>query len=369
MKANLREGFTTGACAAASAKAAVFMLYNQKIINNVEITFPGGQTIGFKVNSPLVSSRECSCYIIKDAGDDPDITNGVQVWARAYWDDNIEEISVIGGEGIGLVTKPGLPVDVGQPAINPIPRQMIYSELDKILPRQKDGLVIEISIPNGAELAKKTLNPHLGIIGGLSILGTTGIVKPMSEEAYKDSLVPQLKVAYSSGNKNIVLTPGNIGYKCAVKYGIPEDAICHTSNFIGFMLEKAVDIGFKRIILWGHPGKLLKIACGNFQTHNRISDGRMETLAAYLATLQAPVHLINEVLDSVTTENAIKLVEENNYQQVWKIIAGKISARAERYIFNQAKVGTVLLKDRESILTIDKNAEILGEELLWPLLP
>ncbi|MFZ7102590.1 MAG: cobalt-precorrin-5B (C(1))-methyltransferase CbiD [Peptococcaceae bacterium] len=364
MMESLREGYTTGSCAAAAVKGAVMMLLRQQLVETAEITLPGGRRVSFPVNNGSYSENQASCYVSKDAGDDPDITNGIELWAKVTKHSN-HHIIITGGKGIGAVTKPGLPVAVGEPAINPIPRQMILREVEEVLENREIGLMIEVSIPNGEELAQKTLNSHLGIKGGLSILGTTGIVKPMSEEAYKKSLIPQLHVTYSLGYRIVVLTPGNIGHKSAVKYGVPEEIICQTSNFVGYILEEAEKTGFTEIILWGHPGKLLKIAGGNFQTHNRISDGRMETLAAYLAVLEAPVELIKLVLAANTTEQAMEHVRKYQYQHVWEIIARKVSERTARYLFNKVKVGTVLLANRDEILTADTNAKIFWEELKW----
>ncbi|MDK2824043.1 MAG: cobalt-precorrin-5B (C1)-methyltransferase [Clostridia bacterium] len=365
---NLREGFSTGSCAAAAAKAAVLMLLKQEYTDKVNITLPRGNTATFLIYGSKLLTSEACCYVIKDAGDDPDITNGVQVWAKAR-KTSLSGIKIKGGTGIGIVTKPGLPVEVGQPAINPIPRQMIINEILQVTQGLEEGIEVELSIPNGEILAQKTLNSHLGIVGGLSILGTTGIVKPMSEEAYKNSLVPQLKITYALGYKIVVLTPGNIGHQSAVNHGIPDDVICQTSNFLGFMLEECEKVGFKKILLWGHPGKLLKVACGNFHTHNRIADGRMETLAAYLATLAAPVDLVKKVLNCTTTEQAMELVEQCGFEKVWELICHKVSLRAEKFLFNKVQVGTVLLKDRRKILTLDQKAKKFGEELNWPLLP
>ncbi|KJS23411.1 MAG: hypothetical protein VR72_00890 [Clostridiaceae bacterium BRH_c20a] len=366
MGKELRKGYTTGSCAAAAAKAAAAMLREQKKIDKVTISLPDESKVEFSVLGCNFSSREAFCYVIKDAGDDPDITNGVQIWAKAV-KKVTPEIIIKAGSGIGTVTKPGLPVEIGKPAINPIPRKMIIDGVAEIIKGLDHGVEIELSIPGGEDLARNTLNQHLGILGGLSILGTTGIVRPMSEEAYKDSLVPQLNITFASGYDLVVLTPGNIGHRSAINYGIPDSQICQTSNFIGFMLEKAINVGFKKIILWGHPGKLLKVAGGGFYTHNRICDGRLETLAAYLAALAAPQHLIKKILNCSTTEEALMLTFNEGFPQVWDIIAQRISMRAEKYIFEQGVVGTVLLKDRQHILTMDDNAKKMGVDFNWLL--
>ena len=367
MKNKLKTGFTTGVCAAACAKAATLMLIEQKLVKEISITLPLGEEVLLPIYEGSFSTVSACCYTVKDAGDDPDITHGAKIIANVRQISK-KEIKIFAGKGVGIVTKPGLPIAVGEPAINPIPRRMIISEVEKVLNDVNVGVEIEISIPEGEKLAQRTLNPQLGIIGGLSILGTTGIVKPMSEEAYKDSLVPQLKIVRALGNEAIVLTPGNIGQKIAIRNGINKDIICQTSNFIGFMLEGCVREGFEKILLWGHPGKLLKVAAGNFHTHNRVSDGRMETLGVYLALLKAPQKLIKEVLECATTDHAMEIIEDRGYQHVWDIICGKISLRAQKHLYNQVKVGTVLLKGREDILTLDSNGREIGEEIGWQVL-
>jgi len=365
----LREGYTTGTCATAAAKAGVVALLKKEILNKISVKLisTGFLEIPIK-NIEIISDSVVVVTVVKDAGDDPDITHGKDIVVTTTIvsknPEKISDITFISGRGVGKVTKPGLPVPPGEPAINPGPRKMIIENLKEFFEKDREFLV-EISVPEGEELAKKTLNPHLGIVGGISILGTTGIVKPMSEEAFKDSLVPQIKTTKALGYKAIVLTPGNIGMDSAVNFGVPRDAIVITSNFIGYMLEHALDNGFDNIILWGHIGKIVKIAGGNFYTHNRISDSRMEILAAHLALHKAPTKLIKEVMEQITTEGACKIIEENGFGKIWKDIAEKASERSERYLFSQAKIGTVLLSDRKNILFVNEKAKEIGELAGW----
>ena len=363
----MREGYTTGTCAAAGAKAAASALINKEISEKITVKLLNGGYLDIPVKEISIEGDYAQVSIVKDAGDDPDITNGKDIVVRlrlnkkAIYDD---PVIYKAGTGVGIVTKPGLPVAPGEPAINPNPRKMIYENLEPFF-KPDLQFEVEISVPEGEMLAKKTLNPHLGIVGGISILGTTGIVKPMSEEAFKVSLVPQLKTALAIGHKAIVLTPGNIGMESAVRNGVPEDAVVITSNFIGYMLENAVDIGFKDIILWGHIGKIVKVAGGNFYTHNRISDSRMEILAAVLALHGAPQELIKDVMHQITTEAAQKIISEQGYDQIWETIADMASQRSERFLFSQARVGTVLLKDRKDILFINQKTREIGEQNKW----
>ena len=415
----LREGYTTGTCAAAAAKAAAIFYFTRKNTDSVDVILPRGETLRIPVSQITeLSDGSVLVTVIKDAGDDPDITNGKEIQvkltvttyanpdsdgsqdsastnfdldsatatdraglkdsegktdpglsqnsaSRAILSD--EPLILRAGEGVGTVTKPGLPVAVGEPAINPNPRKMISENLSQYLSADHQ-LTVEVIVPEGKALAQKTLNPHLGIIGGISILGTTGIVKPMSEEAFKVSLVPQLKTAFALGYRTIVLTPGNIGMESAVASGIPEDAIVITSNFIGYMLENAVDIGFANIILWGHLGKLVKIAGGIFDTHNRVADARMEIIATALALEGAPKELITTITEQITTEAAETIVAKHQYGQIWEKIADKASLRAERFLFSRARVGVVLLKDRQNIICINKKAKEIGAAAQWNFL-
>ena len=190
---------------------------------------------------------------------------------------------------------------------------------------------VEISIPAGVELAKKTLNPILGIEGGISVIGTTGVLRPMSEEAFKNSLVPQIDVAISAGIDILIFVPGKIGETIAKKIGFNPQSIIQTSNFIGHMLDAAVDRNVKQIILCGHIGKLVKVAAGIFHTHNRVADGRLETLAAYSAAEGLSAVEVKKILNSATTEEATEIISANHLEIVYKKIAARASLRAERY--------------------------------------
>lgn len=366
----LREGYTTGTCAAAATKAGVVALLKKEILNKISVKLINGGFLEIPVkNIEIINENNVRVTVVKDAGDDPDITHGKDIVVTTTINNNPNKTSDIiftAGEGVGKVTKPGLPVPPGEPAINPGPRRMIKENLKDFFNKERE-FKVEISVPEGKELARKTLNPHLGIIGGISILGTTGIVKPMSEEAFKVSLVPQIKTTKALGYKAIVLTPGNIGMDSAMNLGIPGDAIVITSNFLGYMLEHSLDNGFENIILWGHIGKIVKVAGGNFYTHNRISDSRMEILAAHLALHNAPLDLIKNVMEQITTEGACKIIAENGFSEIWEDIANKATERSERYLFSQAKVGIVLLGDRENILYINERAKEIGEYAGWKI--
>ena len=360
----LRSGITTGSCAAAAAKAALLAVRGEAP-ELVEIAIPAGTVLQIPVQSAQGSGHIGRASVIKDAGDDPDITHGVEIIAELQLTPEQPEIVFRAGAGIGTVTLPGLQIPVGGPAINPVPRQMISQAIQPLLPTGY-GAVVTLSIPAGETLARRTLNPTLGIVGGLSIIGTTGIVEPMSEEAFKNSLKPQINVAKALGFQSIVMVPGKIGQDFAVhRYGLPAAAVVQTSNFIGFMLESAAELGIKEILLFGHLGKLVKVAGGVFHTHNRMADARMETLAAYMAAEGAPQTAVRSVLECTTTEAAIPILQQYELQSVYSVLAERASLRARRFIFEDAAVGTAIVSMKGDMLGMDESARRIGGGLGW----
>ncbi len=361
----LRGGYTTGACAAAGVKAA--LLYEAgNTVDEVDLTALDGTILTIPVKKVERIPEGLRAEIVKFSGDDPDITNGVSVFTTVRHLPDETGIKFKAGKGIGRVTKPGLSVPVGEPSINPGPRQLIQNVVTDIL-GEDAGLEVTISIPEGVELAKRTLNPILGVEGGLSIIGTTGVLRPMSEEAFKNSLVPQIDVVKAAGYSSLVFVPGKIGERIAIKYGIPSDAIVQTSNFIGFMLEAAAKREIESVLLFGHIGKLAKIAAGVFYTHNRIADGRLETLAAYAAAEGLPQKGVRRILECTTTEDAMTVIEEYELLQVYRILAERASLRARRYIFDDMEIGTVMVTMDGRILGMDDAAKAIGGELHWKL--
>ena len=387
MAKRLRGGYTTGACVAAGAKAAALYMQDSLTADVVEITALDGTRLMIPIKKierlddgrlpegalPPVIRAE----VVKDAGDDPDITNGTSVFVTltlARSEDDLkavpgvsvrhENILFEAGEGIGHATKPGLSLSVGEPAINPGPRQLVHNSLLEAFGSPRPCRV-RIDIPAGRELAKKTLNPVLGIEGGISIIGTTGVLRPMSEEAFKESLVPQIKVARAAGFDTQIFVPGKIGERIAASWGLPEAGMVQTSNFIGYMLEAAAEIGLKRILLFGHIGKLAKVAAGVFHTHNRVGDARLEVLAAYSGAMGMPGEGIERILGAVTTEEALPVIAEYGLEKVYEVIAARASYRAERLIFNKVQVGTVLVTLQGELLGMDDRAREIGGDFGW----
>ena len=346
----LRRGYTTGTCAAAAAKAATTMLFSKEELDTVEVELPTGDKARFEIVDKKINNEEVSCCVIKDAGDDPDVTNGAKICATAK--ETNKDIKIQGGLGIGTVTKNGLEVATGEAAINPVPMKMIKDEVQKTLP-QNQGVEIEISVPEGEKLAEKTLNKKLGIIGGISIIGTTGIVEPMSVDAFKRSLSPQIDIALAAGFDDLVLVPGRISEKNVLKKEVPEDAVIQMGNFVGFMLEECARKGVKKALLCGRPGKLVKVSAGIFDTHSKTADARMETIAAHAASLGAKKAIVDEILEANTTEEAIIILKRAGIISVFNVIAKKASKRSNEYTNNTLAVETII---------VSRAGEVIGKD-------
>jgi cobalt-precorrin-5B (C1)-methyltransferase len=304
----LRRGFTTGSCAAAAAKAAAHVLINERGLESVDITLPNGQRADFKVHRFKYESDTAEACIIKDAGDDPDITGGAEICCEIKFYTKGFGVIVKGGKGIGMVTKPGLSVPVGQPAINPVPMKMIKDELSKVL-KDTDcplGLEATIFVPRGEELAKKTLNYRLGVIGGISILGTTGVVEPISTKAWTDTVVAAMSVARACGINNVVLTPGRTSESAAMNIlkDLPEEAFVQMGDHVGFSLAEARKKGFTKITIVGQFGKLVKMAMGATRTH--VKDSSLEL--GFLADLASELGVQKKKVDSIRTANTAREV-------------------------------------------------------------
>lgn len=360
----LRYGYTTGSCAAAASKAALTMLLSQEKVDTVTIDTPKGWTLTLPVQEPFFNDREASCAIIKDAGDDPDITDGVRVYAKVRPIDQ-EGICFKAGVGVGTVTLKGLSLPVGEPAINPVPREMITREIEKVKSAYgiSGGYEVEISIPEGVELAKRTFNPKLGILGGLSVAGTSGIVEPMSEEALKESMRLELSMLKARGEETIIFVPGNYGKDYAESLGLNLERMVKTSNFVGFMLEEAERMGFKRILFVGHLGKMVKVAGGLFNTHSAVADGRMEILAAHAALLGGDQDLIKRIMESTTTDEAVTYLQEANLPGYFDHLAEQVKKRCRAKVFDQIEIETVIFSKACGHLGESSKAKELVKEL------
>ncbi len=361
----MRWGYSTGTCAAAASKAALIRLMTAHSPVSVEVELPSGQLVQLAVKSTCFTGNSAGAEIIKDAGDDPDVTDGISILAQVQLQPEAG-IVIQGGAGVGTVRKPGLAVAIGQAAINPVPRRMIERAVGPLLPPGQ-GLQVTISALGGERIAQQTLNPRLGIVGGISILGTTGLVRPMSAEAYLDSLVPQLDQAIALGYEGVVFTPGGMGSRHITGLGVPVDAVVQTSNFVGQMLDKAVERGIKRILLFGHIGKLIKVSAGIFQTHSQLADARRETMAAHLALAGAPRKIIVEVMQANTIDAILPLLEHYKLQAVYAQLARAASQHCQRRCRDQIAVGTAMYALSGDVLGYDRAALVIGRELGWEL--
>ncbi|MCR4436323.1 MAG: cobalt-precorrin-5B (C(1))-methyltransferase CbiD [Eubacteriales bacterium] len=357
-----RKGYTTGSCAAAASKAAVSMLVSGRVVDTVDIDTPAGVRLNLPVADSVFCEDSARCSVVKDGGDDPDMTSGLKIFAEARFRAE-KGIEVKAGEGIGTVTSPGLKVKVGLPAINPVPMQMILKEVGEVLPENR-GVKITLSVPGGDRVALKTYNPRLGIVGGISILGTSGIVVPMSEEAWKDSLALELSVAAARGRDRIIYTFGNYGEDFVLnKLGLSGELVIKTSNFLGFMLEKAVEHKIKEVLLVGHLGKIVKVAAGIFHTHSKVADARMEILAAYAALEGADTETVARIYGCKTTEAAAEIINARGLEGVYGRIVENASKRCTGYTFDRVKVGTVLFGGGNTVLARDRAADEIIEKL------
>ena len=367
MSTELRSGYTTGACAAAGVKAA-FLFLQGKPWQEISLTALDGTPLTIPVKVVTRTEDGICAEVVKFSGDDPDITNGVSVYTTLRLRDDADGIVFRAGEGVGTVTKPGMSLPVGEPSINQGPRELIRRVVAEMTGREDTGAEVTIAIPAGTELAKKTLNPVLGIEGGISVIGTTGVLRPMSEEAFKDSLVPQIDVALAADAPVLVFVPGKIGERIALSLGIPQTALIETSNFIGFMLDRAAERGAEKILILGHTGKLVKVAAGVFHTHNRIADARLETLAAYAAAEGLAQDGVRAVLAANTTEDAMEIIAAAGLmERVCAVIAERVHVRAERYLFGKVQVGALMVNFAGDILGADARAHSFAARYGWRL--
>lgn len=323
----MRYGFTTGSCAAAAAKAAAYMLLSGMEKTEITIDTPKGIPYTAQMVGISRKEREVRCAVVKDGGDDPDVTTGAKVFAKVTFAEDGEpagrqepgpEIRIEGGTGVGRVTKPGLDQPVGNAAINHVPREMITKEVLEVcrLFDYEGILHVEISVPEGEQLAQQTFNPRLGIVGGISILGTSGIVEPMSSQAILDTIRVELRQRRAQGYDYVAVSPGNYGLdymKNTYHYDLDRSVKC--SNFIGQTIDMAVELGFQRMLLTGHIGKLIKVAGGIMNTHSKEGDCRMELLTAFAVKTGVELPTAQEIMNCVTTEEAVRILERSGKKE------------------------------------------------------
>jgi cobalt-precorrin-5B (C1)-methyltransferase len=313
----LRQGFATGTAAAAAAQGALYELLGRSCPDRVEVPLPGGGSLSIRLSRHRRDRHRGEAVVIKDAGDDPDVTHGAEIGARVWRRQGrggCEDIELLGGEGVGRVTKPGLPVAVGEPAINPVPRRMIRRALrqvwEEICPGEPLRLAVEIFVPQGEELARHTLNPRLGIIGGISILGTTGLVKPFSHQAYRATIAASLRVAQAMELQHIAYSTGgkSEGYLMAQLPGLPQEAFIQMGDYVRFAMKVAAHMGFFKITAGAFFGKALKIAQGFGHTHASRGLADLKELGRWTLSLTGDAALAQAVAGANTARQALEIL-------------------------------------------------------------
>lgn len=367
-KEKLRCGYTTGSCAAAAAKAAAEMLISGNMVTAVHLNTPKGIPLGLDVLEISTGENFAECAIKKDSGDDPDITNGILVYAKVsripYG------VVITGGDGIGRVTKAGLDQPVGEYAINSVPRKMITAAVNEIAEKydHHGGFRIEISVPGGKELAKKTYNPRMGIEEGISIIGTSGIVEPMSNSALIDTIRLEEKMRRAEGHKALLLTLGNYSenfIQRSMPFALEKSVKC--SNFIGEALDIALELGFESILIIGHIGKLVKLGAGIMNTHSAQADGRMDVLVSCGLLAGTDSEALKKLLDCVTVDAALDILKSyGNLDKTLEILAQRAEYYLNAKVKNSIEIGAIMFSDKHTITVktslSDKLTELIAEE-------
>ena len=342
---SLRPGITTGTCAAAASKAsAVFLvsgIHPQSVtVRNLE---------GLEFHVPTFREGDFSGTVKDSGGDVSDVTDGVRVLARVETADGEGGIEFVAGGGVGTVTLPGLKIPPGEPAINPVPREMIRLAVREVIPCK--SVRVTISVPNGQEIARRTFNQRLGIVGGISILGTTGVVKPMNEQALLDSLTLELNMIRALGFTGLYVAFAGTGEKFTREiFGLTGKNVIQCGNYPGHVLDEAAKLGFTHATICGHPGKLLKLAAGSFNTHSHVADGRLEALCTHLALMGAGRELVSKIYHSNTTSEATGIIRAEGFSGVWENIAGVISRKCEERIHEAMKISVVFVDGDGAVL-------------------
>ena len=354
----LRFGYTTGSCAAGAARGAAELLLGEDEIEEAELMTPKGILLHLELLDIKRDENAASCAVRKDAGDDPDTTNGILVYAKVekfqIRSDMEDRIVIDGGTGVGLVTKPGLSQKIGEAAINPVPRAMILQAVEEIADRYhyEGGLKVTISVPEGEKIARKTFNPRLGIVGGISILGTSGIVEPMSEKALIDSIRVEMSQHAAMGEQYMLVTPGNYGADYLREHmALPFEKNIKCSNYVGETIDMAVDMGVKGILFISHIGKFVKVAAGIMNTHSHSADARMEVLCANAIRAGGDLACARSILQCNTTDEALRVLDENHIlRETMKEITDRIQFYLDHRSYQQILLGAVIFSNEYGYL-------------------
>ena len=353
-KGLLRTGYTTGTCATAATKAALISMIRNKPINEVVIILPKGNTAKLMIERCNFDSERAECAVIKDAGDDPDVTHGAEIVSTVTWIDNVGEIEIYGGKGVGKVTKPGIGLDIGKPAINLTPMKMITNIVMEVANEQvkTKGVKVIISVPKGEELAKLTDNPRLGIIGGVSILGTSGIVLPYSTGSFTASIRQGLDVAKAMGQDSVVLTTGGRSEDFSKELlKMPEHCYVQMGDFAAYSVRQALIKGMRKVIIAGFIGKLSKMAMGVKQTHVKGSHVNMEFLALAAKECDASAELVKELKNANTARHVSEIVMENKLDGYFDFLCRKGYTVMTDHIKGQIQIKFIMF---------DFNGKVIG---------
>lgn len=365
----LRCGVTTGTCAAAAAGAAMKKLLEGIEIPYMEVNTPKGVTVQIPVIYGESTGEYCEVFVKKDSGDDPDVTNGTRIGVRAerlaeafpsdrleraFRDEKYQGLYLDGGTGVGRVTKSGLEQSVGQAAINRVPREMIFSQAEAVRKQaeSREAFLLTVLVPEGEALAKKTFNPMLGIEGGISILGTSGILEPMSEKAIVDTIETQIRQMQRNGERNLLVTPGNYGQGYVTeKLGFSLENSVKSSNYIGETIDLAVSYGMERLLLVGNIGKLAKLGAGIMNTHSRMADGRAEILGFHLMLCGGSREQLAELSACITTEEMLKKLESWQLREaVMESLCQKIGEHVKRRAGETLQTGVMIFSENYGFL-------------------
>jgi len=352
-KTKLKTGFTTGSSATAASKAALLSIINQKKIENVDILLPKRSYIQIPIHSCEFESEKAKCSVIKNAGDDPDVTHGAEIIVELSFTEKINQVDIDGGEGIGIVTKPGLGLEINKPAINPVPKKMIIENLREVGKEilLEKGIRVVISVPKGKELGPKTDNPRLGITNGISILGTSGIVIPFSTAAYAASIRQNLDVAIAMGNHTVVLTTGGRSEDFAKKMvDLPEHCFVQIGDFSGYAIQQCGRKDIKRAYVVGFIGKLAKMAAGVKQTHVKGSKVDMSFLAGLAQKCNANESVIQDIKKANTARHVSEIIQENKVEGFFDLICGETYKHMKKHSEEKVPIEVVLFDFEGNIL-------------------
>ena len=366
----MRCGYTTGSCAAAAARAAAELLLHGRLVPAVTLMTPAGVEVVIEVEESDSGPGWAQCAVMKDSGDDPDVTNGALVYARVEHCDK-PGVHIDGGVGVGRVTRAGLDQPVGAAAINSTPRRMIREQIEECdktpgVLSHGGGLQVTVSIPAGVELATRTFNPRLGIEGGISVLGTGGIVRPMSEDALIASIELELRMLYERGVRDVLVVPGNYGRDFALgQLQLNMDEAVSCSNYFGATLDAACVLGFKRLLIVGHIGKMAKVAGGIMNTHSRVADCRVEVLAAHAALAGASREVVAQIMGAATTDAALDALKEAQLDHaamasLMRNLADKLNHR----VAGRLQVEAIVFSNVHGVLGETPGAEALARTWL-----